>query len=100
MSFSLRQLLRALIAFGLIGSTSFQVARSAEYAAPVVMADMPCDMMMSHTGMQDGKYMPPCKGMTAACTKQMGCITDAALPTRAVNPDVARRFSSVDYWSA
>ncbi len=96
----LRQFLLVLIAFALIGGTSSQLARLAQYAAPAVMAGMPCDMMMSHARMNADKPMQPCKGMTSECIKQMGCVTDAALPARTVNLDIAVHFSSVDYWSA
>ncbi|TLU71125.1 hypothetical protein [Lichenicoccus roseus] len=95
----LRQLLLVLIAFAFIGSTSTQLARSAEYVAPMMLAGLPCDMMMSHTGMQDGKPMPPCKGITSDCIKQMGCVTDAALPARTMSVDIGASFSDVDYWS-
>ena len=96
----LRQILLVLIAFAFIGGTSSQLAHSAEYAAPMMTAGMPCDMMMSHAGMPDEKPLPPCKGMTPDCIKQMGCVTDAALPARTVNLDIAVHFSNVDYWSA
>lgn len=96
----LRQLLLVLIAFALIGGPSSQFARSAEVAAPLAVTGMPCDMMMPHAGMNNNKPMPPCKGMTSDCIKQMGCVTDAALPVRTVNLDIAAHFSDVDYWSA
>lgn len=96
----LRQFLLVLIAFAFIGGTSSQLAHAAEYAGPMTMAGMPCNMMMSHAGMQYDKPMPPCKGMTSDCIKQMGCVTDAALPARMVNFDIAAQFSDVDYWSA
>ena len=96
----LRQLLLVLIAFAFVGGTSAQLARSAEMAAPMTMAGMPCDMMMSHAGMHDDKPNSPCKGMTPDCIKQMGCVTDAALLARAVSLDVVAHYSDVDYWSA
>ena len=96
----LRQFLLVLIAFALIGGTSAQLARSAEYSAPMTMAGMPCDMMMSHADMPDDKPMSPCKGMTPDCIKHMGCMTDPALPVRAISLDVAAHYSDVDYWSA
>lgn len=96
----LRQLLLVLIAFAFVGGTSSQLARSVEYAAPMVMAGMPCDMMMAHAGMQDEKPIPPCKGMTPDCIKQMGCVANAALPARMLNFDIAVHFSDVNYWSA
>ena len=104
MTFRLRQFLLVLIAFAFLGGTSFQLARSAEHAAPMVMAGMPCDMMMSHAGMHDDKPRPPsngspCKGMTSDCIK-MCCVTDAALSARMVHLDIALNFSHVDYWSA
>lgn len=95
----LRQLLLVLIAFAFVGGTSSRLARSAEYAAPMAMAGMPCDMMMSHAGMQDDMPMPPCKGMTPDCIKQMGCVTDAAFPARTLSIDLAVHLSNVDYWS-
>ena len=95
----LRRILLVLIAFAFIGGTSSQLAHSVEYAAPMTMAGMPCDMMMSHTGMRDGKPMSPCKSTNSDC-KQMGCVADAAMPARTVNLDIAVSFSDVDYWSA
>jgi len=68
-----RQLLIVLIAFAFIGGTSSQLVRAAEHAAPMMMAGMPCDMMMSHAGMQHDNQMPPCKGTASDCLKQMGC---------------------------
>ncbi len=44
--------------------------------------------------------MMPCKGMTPDCIKQMGCVTDAALPARLVSTAFAAHFTVVDYWSA
>lgn len=96
----LRQLLLVLIAFALIGGTSSQLARSAEYAAPIVMTGMPSDVMTSHAGRQDDKPTLPCEGMTPDCIKQMGCVSDAALPARTLSLDIAESFSDVDYWSA
>lgn len=90
-----------LIAFAFIGGTSSQLARAAEYAAgPMMMAGMPCDIMTPHAGMHDDKPMSPCKGMTPDCIKQMGCVTDAALPARTLSIYIAAQFSNVDYWSA
>lgn len=94
-----RQLLLMLIAFAFIGGTSARLARPADDAAPMMMGGMPCAMMMSQPGIQHDSPTPPCKGMNADC-KQICCVTDAALPTRTVNLDIAANFSSVDYWSA
>jgi hypothetical protein len=97
----LRQLLLLLLAFAFIGGTSAQLARAAEYAAPMDVMSMPCDMTtMSHAGMPDDQPMPPCKGLTPDCIKQMGCVTDAGLPARTISLDFAVHLSDVDYWSA
>ncbi len=95
-----RQFLFVLIAFAVIGGNSSSFARAAADASPTMLAGMPCNMMMSHTGMQGDKPMTPCKGMSADCIKQMGCATDAALPARTVNLAIAAKVSGVDYWSA
>ena len=96
----LRQLLFVLIAFAMVGGTTTQLARSAQYTAPMTMAGMPCDMMMPAAGADHGKPMAPCKGMTPDCIKQMGCVTDVALPARLMSHEFAARFTTVDYWSA
>jgi hypothetical protein len=100
-----RQLLLVLIAFAFIGGASPQLAHSAGYGAPMTMTGIPCDMMVSHAGMQADKPPAPssgspCKGVTPDCIKQMGCVTDAVLPARMVNFGIAAQFSDVDYWSA
>jgi hypothetical protein len=97
----LRQLLFVLIAFAIVGGTTTQFAQSAQYAGPMTMAGMPCDMMMmSAAGADHGKPMAPCKGMTPDCIKQMGCVTDVALPARLVKDEFVAHFTTVDYWSA
>jgi hypothetical protein len=97
----LRQLLFVLIAVAIVGGTTTQLAQSAQYAAPMTMAGMPCDMMMMPAaGAVHGKPVAPCKGMTPDCIKQMGCVTDIALPARVVIHAFAAHFTTVDYWSA
>jgi hypothetical protein len=97
----LRQLLFVLIAFAIVGGTTTQLAQSAQYAGPMTMAGMPCDMMMmSAAGGDHGRPMAPCRGMTPDCIKQMGCVTDVALPARLVNDEFVAHFTTVDYWSA
>ena len=96
----LRQLLFVLIAFAIVGGTTTQLAQSAQYVEPMTMAGMPCDMMMSAAGADHGKPMAPCKSMTPDCIKQMGCVTDVALPARLVNDAFVAHFTTVDYWSA
>jgi hypothetical protein len=95
-----RHLLFVLIAFAIVGGTTTQLAQSAQYAAPVTMAGMPCDMMMPAPDADHGKPMVPCKGMTPDCIKQMGGVTDVALPARLMSHEFAARFTTVDYWSA
>ncbi len=92
------RLLLVLIAFAIVGGTTVQLARSAEPLAPMTMAGLPCGMMMSMAGSEHGKPMMPCKGMTPDCLKQMGCVTDVALPARLVESGFAAHFTPVDYW--
>ena len=94
-----------LIAFAMVGGTTEQLARSAQYAEPVTMAGMPCDMEMPAAGAEHGTPLTlgngmPCKGMTPDCIKQMGCVTVTALPAQIGSNEIAVRFSAVDYWMA
>jgi hypothetical protein len=93
------QLLLVLIAFAIVGGTTTQLAQSAQYAAPITMAGMPCDMMMPAAGGDHGKPMAPCKGMTPDCIKLMGCATAVALPARFQSNEFAMLFSTVNYWT-
>ncbi len=95
-----RHLLFVLIAFALVGGTTSELAHAAQYAAPMTMAGMPCDMMMPAAGTDHGKPMAPCKGMTPDCIKVMGCVTDVALPARLVSHEFAVQFTTVNYWTA
>jgi hypothetical protein len=95
----LRRLLCVLIAFAIIGETT-QLAQSAQYAAPMTMAGMPCDMVMPTADADHGKPMAPCKGMTPDCVKMMGCVADVAFPARLMSHEFAAHFTKVDYWSA
>jgi len=96
----LRQCLFVLIAFAIVGGTTMQVAQSAQYAAPMTMAGMPCDMMMPAADADHGKPSAPCQGMTPDCVKLMGCVTAVGLPARFVSHAFAAHFTTVDYWSA
>ena len=95
-----RRLLAVLLVFALIGAPSAHLAQSSGYAAPMTMADMPCDGMASVADAGQGTPMAPCKGLTPDCIKQMGCVVDVALPARLPGADVAVAFSTVAYWSA
>jgi len=98
---ALRQFLFVLIAFAIVGRTTTQLAQPAQYATPMTMAGMPRDMMMMPAaGADHGKPMAPCKGITPDCIKQMGCVTDVALPARLMNNEFVAHFTAVDYWSA
>jgi hypothetical protein len=93
------RLLLVLIAFAIVGGTTTELAQSAQYAAPMTMAGMPCDMMMPAGDADQGKPMAPCKGMTPDCIKMMGCVTAVALPARFVSHEFVAHFTAVDYWS-
>src|ERR1700722_12179734 len=88
-----RRFLILLIAFAVVGGTTTELARSAQYGAPMTMAGMPCDMAMPASG--DTKPMPPCKGMTPDCIKLMGCVTVTALPARFPTHRMTVRYSMV-----
>ncbi len=96
----IRHLLFVLIAFALAGGTTSGLAHAAQYAAPMTMAGMPCDMMMPAAGAGHGKPMAPCKGMTPDCIKVIGCVADVALPVRLVSLAFAGQFTAVKYWTA
>lgn len=95
-----RHLLFVLIAFALVGGTTSELAHATEYAAPMTMAGMPCDMMMPTADADHGKPMAPCKGMTPDCIKMIGCVTDVALPARLMRLAFAGQFTTVNYWTA
>lgn len=95
-----RHLLFALIAFAIVGGTTTELAQSAQYAPPMTMAGMPCDMMMPVADTDHGRPMAPCKGMTPDCIKVMGCVTAVALPARFVSHEFTAHFTTVNYWSA
>jgi len=96
----LRQFLLVLIAFAIVGGTTAQLARSAQYAAPMTMTGMPCDMTALATGADHDKPMMPCHGMTPDCIKQMGCISDTGLLARPLSDEIVVHSSAVDYWTA
>ncbi len=93
-----RRILLLLVAFAIIGGTTSEVARSAEYGGLMAMAGMPCGMAMPASIAGDTKPMPR-KGMTADCIKQMGCVTATALPAPFLTHASTVRYSAVDYWT-
>jgi hypothetical protein len=97
---AVRHFLVLLIAFAIVGGTTSELARSAQYVvAPMTMAGMPCDMAMPAAASGDTKPMPPCKGMTPDCIKLMGCVTVTALPARFRIHEITVQYSAVDYWT-
>lgn len=94
----LRQFLFVLIALAIVGGTTNQLARSAEYAAATMTGEMPCDMAMSMVEGDHGSPMVPCKGLTPDCIKQMGCVADVALSARFAAGQTTVRFAAVAYW--
>jgi hypothetical protein len=96
----LRKLLLVLVAFAIIGGTTSELARSAQYSTVMAMAGMPCEMTMPAADADHGKSTMPCKGMTSDCMKLMGCIADTSLPARFVSHEFVAHVSKVDYWSA
>jgi hypothetical protein len=97
---AVRHILVLLIAFAIVGGTTSELARSAQYTAPMTMAGMPCDMAMPASASGDTKPMPPCKGMTPDCIKLMGCVTVTALPARFLTHEMTVQYSTVAYWKA
>ena len=101
MSRIFRHLLLLLVAFALVGGTASELARAAEYGPVAAMADMPCDMTMPASASGgDATPMAPCKGMTADCIKQMGCVTVAALPVPFTTHETVVQYGAIDYWSS
>ena len=95
----LRHILFALVAFALVGGTTSDFARAAAYSPVMAAMDAPCDMAMpmSASG-DDAKPMPPCKGLTADCIKQMGCVTVVGLPVPFTARETAVKHAAVTYW--
>jgi hypothetical protein len=94
-----RHLLAVLVAFALVGGTAAQFAHSADYVAPMTMADTPCDMTMPMAAGEHGQPMMPDKGMASDCVK-MCCMVVAALPAPLISSNILAHFSMVDYWPA
>jgi hypothetical protein len=96
-----RHLLLLLVAFAIIGGTPSELARATGYGPVAAMTDMPCDMTMP-TSASGGDATPtaPCKGMTADCIKQMGCVTVAGLPAHFLIHESAVQYSAIDYWAS
>jgi hypothetical protein len=97
----LRQLLLLLVAFAIVVGTTSELARAAAYSPIAAMADMPCDMdMPTSASGDDAAPVAPCKGMTADCIKQMGCVTAAALPVPFITHESIVQYGAIDYWAS
>jgi len=92
--------LLVFVVFAIIGGPTLHLAQPPQFVPSVAVGDVPCDMMMPMADAGHGAPMLPCKGMTADCIKQMGCVADVALPTRVAGADVVFAFSPVAYWPA
>jgi len=95
-----RRFLVMLVSFTIVGGSTAQFARSAEYG--MAAGGIPCNLMMSaQTADGQAKTMAPCKTMIADCLMQLGCVVDTALPAKSASLDVvARHHISVVYWAA
>ena len=97
----LRYLLLLLVAFAIVGGTTSELARAAAYGPVAAMAEMPCDMAMSTSASgDDARPMAPCKGMTADCIKQMGCVTVVGLPAHFMTHESDVQYATIGYWSS
>jgi hypothetical protein len=108
-----RHILVLLVAVALVGETTSEVARSAQYGlikiGDIASSDMtmsshpgdPSDMVMSSSVSSDidAEPMLPCKGMTPDCIKLMGCVTTTALPAHFVEYNFTCGYGTVDYWT-
>jgi hypothetical protein len=92
-----RHILFLLVAVALVGGTPLELAHAAQYGAMPAAAGMPCDMAMPASG--DTKPMTPCKGLTADCIKQMGCVSVDALPAHFAAHTTTVQYSAVGYWT-
>jgi hypothetical protein len=96
----LRHILLLLVAFAVVGGTTSEFARAAQYSTVMVAAGMPCDMAMPASASGDTKPMAPCKGMTPDCIKQMGCLTVTGLPAHFLTYESTVQYSAINYWTA
>ena len=89
-----------LVMLAVIGGPTVHLTRPPQFVPPVAMADVPCDMTKPMADAGNSAPTTPCKGMTADCIKQMGCVTNVAAPIRVVSTEIVFAFSLVAYWSA
>ena len=94
-----RHILLLVVAVAIVGGTTTELARSAQYGVVASSAGMPCDNMAMPTSIGDAQPMQPCKGMTPDCIKLMGCITGNAAPVQFQTLAAIVQYSVIDYWT-
>ena len=92
--------LLVLIVLAVVGGPTVHLAQPPQFVPSAAMADVPCDMAMPAADTGNSVPTMPCKGMTADCIKQMGCVADVALPVRVTSAEIVFAFRLVAYWSA
>jgi hypothetical protein len=94
-----RHILLVLVAFAVVGGTTSEFALSAAHGTVAAMTDAPCNMAMPDQASGGGTMpMPPCKGMTSDCIKQMGCVTVVGLPAYFHTHETVVQYGTVDFW--
>ena len=94
----LRHILLVLISFAIIGGTTSELARSAQYGTVMTMAGIPCDMTTPAANANNGKPMMPCKGVTPDC--RLSYVAGTSLPVRFVSHEFVAHVNKVEYWPA
>lgn len=95
-----RHILLLLVAVAIVGGTTTELARSAQFGLTASAAGMPCDdMTMPTSAAGDAQPMQPCKGMTPDCIKLMGCVTATVLPPHSLTHQSTVRYSAIVYWT-
>jgi hypothetical protein len=96
----LHRLLLVVTAFAFLGGATLQAMPVADAqiqtsgAGMAMAAGMPCEHM--DTMKRAGAPLLPCKGMTADCIKQMGCIGFPDLPQASILATPVA-YAAVDY---
>ncbi len=93
-----RRILLLLVAFAIIGGTTSEGGTFGGIWRPHGHGGHAVRHGDAASIAGDTKPMP-CKGMTADCIKQMGCVTATALPAPFLTHASTVRYSAVDYWT-
>jgi hypothetical protein len=97
----LHRFLLIVTAFAFLGGATLQAMPAADTQVQTSGADMamaagmPCEHMEAVKGA--GVPLLPCKGMTADCIKQMGCIGFPDLPQGSALAAPVTYYAAVDY---